>query len=326
MPRARSSAVRSHVVCGSERRDLVTGLFATGYAENGSVPVPLRAKATMRVLHESTAPAVWIFEAGRKEGSRAAREKAHDGLYAFHVAELAAGLNAILQRLDAGEVAARLLDEARAHAGAQTDPVARRRALKGTALTAITAQVHGTDRSDLDALNAAGWAHATAHGQAEAQATPAKGGPPDMSKVAAGAAIALKAIPDSTAADASAAWLDTQLSTIAMGAALAAGDGSALGDATRQVTKALLDSGRATRAYTDQLHQAVNAAFVQSIQAQTPESQFDFVNGGPDPCDDCIEDALESPYDADDLPDCPEHPGCLCNIEQAAPVMAAASA
>ncbi len=299
--------------------------FATGYAEHGTFPVPLRARATMRAIQETDAPVWLITEAGRREGHRATREKAHATLYDFHAGALAKALSPILARVDTDDLARALLEKARAHTEAGDDPVTRRRALKGVAAATIAAQVHAADRADLDALNAAGWAHASAHGQAEAKATPAKGGPPNMAKVGAAAAVALRAIPASTAQDASADWLDQQISTVAMGAALAAGDGSALGDATRQVSSALLDTGRATRAYTDALHRTVNQTFVQSVLAERPEAQFDFVNGGPDPCDECIEAALESPYDADEIPDCPMHSGCYCNVEQTtASVMAGA--
>lgn len=299
--------------------------FVEGYAETGVAPMPLRAGATLAALLEVALPEVLITEAGRKEGRRAAREKAHADLYDFHSAELAAGIGVVLSRLDSEQVARDLVDKAAAHTAAGDTPVMRRRAVRGAALAAIASHLQAKDRGDLDTLNAAGWAHASAHGTAEAQATPAKGGPPDMTKVAAATAVALKAIPDSEAQAASAGWLDTQLSTVAMGAALAAGDGAALGDATRQVTQALLDTGRATSAYTDALHQTVNDTYVDTIRAAVPEALFDFVNGGPDPCDDCIEAALESPYEPADLPDCPAHPNCYCNIEQTtASVMAGA--
>ena len=202
----------------------------------------------------------------------------------------------------------------------------RRRAVVGTVVAAIAAHVHAEDRKTLDDLNADGWAHATAQGQAEAEATPAKGGPPNMAIVGGLAITALVVLTRGGAGDIASTWTDDQLRSIAMGAALAAGDGAALGEMTRKVTLALVDTGRATSTYATQLHQTVNAAYVQSIVAQSPEAKFDWVCEGPDPCDDCEANEDDSPYDPDDLPDCPEHPNCFCVLEQSATVPALVNA
>ena len=299
--------------------DLARQAFALGYAEEGVFPVPERAKAAALAVQESSIDdprtARLIMEAGRTEAKRSKREKAHKRLYDFHSTDLAAALLPILKRLDIEQLSKDLALVAAYQADAGSDPVPRRRAVAGAALAAIAAQVHADDRRNLDTLNAAGWAHATAYGQAEAQATPEKGGPPDSAKVAAAAAVALKAISSSDAEAASQGWADLQLQSIAMGAALAAGDGASLGDAARKISAALVDTGRATQGYADLLHATVNQAFIAQM-SQQPGALFNWETDV-DPCDDCIDYSLESPYEANDLPACPAHPNCRCNVELA---------
>lgn len=303
--------------------------FAYGYGDVGPLPMPLRARAAARAIGESDLTTIelgpLILEAGKVEAHRARREKAHDALYAFHAGALGKAWSTVLGRIDLDATTKKVLKLADQHAKSNSSVQVRRASIAAYVNTIIDGQTHPTDAAELAGINAAGWAHATAHGRAEAHSTPESGGPPNAKKVAAATAATLKLIPERLAVAATEEWTDLQAHTLAMGVAIAAGDGSALGDATRKVTSALTDTGRATKAYTDALHQAVNHAYVAQIQANVPEAKFDFVNGGPDPCDDCIEDALDSPYDAADLPDCPEHPGCYCNIEQTdASVMAGA--
>lgn len=242
------------------------------------------------------------------------REKAHRDLYSFHSEALAAALVLILKRVDTDKLAQDMVDHAQAQASAGATPVVRRRAVAGLALGTITAQIHPEDRQLLDSVNGAGWAHATAYGQGEAQATPSTGGPPTRAKVAGGAIAALKFISTRDAESASVGWTDLQLQTIAMGAALAAGDGSALGEATRAVKASLVDTGRATKVYADQLHQVVTNAYVVHTQASTPGAKYDWVTAE-DPCPECEDLEMEGPYDSTDLPDCPDHPHCECNLE-----------
>lgn len=324
--------------------------FGAGYAEHGPLPVPPMAVVRLRAIQEShlTGPAVGrlIIEAGRAEGKRAKRERAHKRLYDFHAAELAAALLLMLQRMDADEVARQVVENAATQTRAGASAVVRHRAVASQALTAITAHVHGDDRQELAALNAQGWAHATAYGIGEAQASsgpstdagavataaapPIKGGPPDPALVAAAAATALKAIPTAEAATASATWTDLELQTVAMGAALAAGDGSAVDEAVRKVKARLVDTGRATKVYADQLHGAVNRAFVGHLQRLYTTVQINWVVNSGNPCPTCTANQAASPYPATQLPTYPPlHPGCLCNLELASaqlPVLASVTA
>lgn len=295
--------------------------FALGYAEHGHFPLSRRTQATCLAIQESATEfdspklAHLIVEAGRTEGKRSARETAHRKLYAYHGAELAAALDTILARLDLDPIVHDIMEHARQQSDAGSDPVTRRRAVQGIALAAITDQVHADDRKTLNDLNADGWAHATAYGSAEAVATPPKGGSPDPAKIAAAASLIVSQIDLGTAASAAVGWTQLELQTIAMAAALAAGDGSALGDATRNVTKALVDSGRATKAYANQLHQTVTQVYVGRTQIATPGVMYDWVTAD-DPCDNCEAAELAGPYSADSLPDGPPlHPNCVCDLE-----------
>lgn len=297
--------------------------FALGYAEYGTFPVGRRASAACIALQEASEeldgepPIAWIVEAGRTAGKQSSREKAHRKLYDFHSGELASVLTAILGRLDLDAVANAAVATAKEQADAGADPVDRRKSVQAIALASIAQHVSADDRQRLDAANAAGWAHATAYGTAEAQATPAKGGPPDPKKVVALAAVAYKALNAETAAEASATWTALELQTVAMGAAMAAGDGKALGEATRAVKDALVSTDRATLTYANQLHQAVTQAYVAQTIAANPEAEFDWVTAD-DPCDECEDAEMEGPYSADDLPDGPPlHPNCMCDLELA---------
>lgn len=297
------------------------GAFAYGYGEYGTFPLPPRAIVECALIESSnaTVPALGplIVEAGRTEGKRAKRYKGHKTLYSVHAAELAKVIEAILKRIDIAGVAKDIVALAAQNADSGATPVARRASVQAHVRQIIDAHATAEDLTALHAVNASGWAHATAYGTAEAESTPRRGGPPDSAKVAAGAAAALNLVSHDDAVAATAEWSVAQLDTVAMGVAVAASDGKALGDATRKVTSALVDSGRASKVYADQLHRTVGQAFVARVQADAPEAQFNWVNGGPNPCEACIQDALDSPYDADDLPDYPEHVGCMCDIEMA---------
>lgn len=294
--------------------------FALGYAEHGVFPVSPAANASCVALQETSQrfdaqPVIgWIVEAGRTEGKRSAREKAHRKLYGFHAAELSGLLAPILGRLDLDAVSAALVAKAKEQADAQYAPVDRRKAVQAIALASIAQHVTTDDQQNLNAANAAGWAHATAYGTAEAQSTPPAGGPPDPSKVAAAAAMALSQIEAGTAADATATWTATELQTIAMGAALAAGDGADLNRAIRAVKASLVDTGRATQVYADELHGAVVQAFVSNAVILRPDVLFDWLTDA-DPCEDCEGYAIEGPYLEVDLPDFPPHPNCRCAVE-----------
>lgn len=307
--------------------DLVREGFAFAYTETSNgAPMSMRTQATCLAIQEAEAfPPDLILEAARTEGHRDAREAQHIALYDYHSANMAKAVAPILGRLDHAEIARQAVDHAQQQAQAGSDPVMRRRAVVSLVLGALTAHVHADDRKTLDDLNADGWAHATAQGQAEAQATPAKGGPPDTKLVTGLAITALAQITRGGGALTASTWTDEQLRSIAMGVALAAGDGSALGEATRKVTAALTDTGRATMTYANQLHQAVNAAYVQQINAATPDALFDWAVAA-DPCDDCTDNQLNSPYAWADIPMCPAHPNCQCNVEQSTSVLSLASA
>lgn len=292
--------------------------FALGYAQFGSFPVSDHAKVACLAAQESASrfdspSAHLILEAGRTEGKRSARETAHRKLYDFHTAALGAVIARILKRLDLDTIAHDVVQHSQFQDAALSDPVTRRRAVQGIALAAILAQVHGADRQEIDGLNADGWAHATAYGQAEAQA----GGPPDPAKVAAAAALILAQIDSGTADSAVMGWTTVEFQALAMAAALAAGNGADLGEATRKVKAALVDTGRATKAYADQLHAAVTQAYVNRTQAQTPGVLYNWVTAD-NPCDECIDNELASPYEYTDLPEYPAHPNCLCDIEAVA--------
>lgn len=294
--------------------------FALGYAEDGVLPPTKRAQAAcvaaQEMALESDDPTLgpFIVEAGRSEGKRSARESAHRKLYAFHSAALAAVIARILARLDTDAIAEKSLEVARQQSDAGYDPVTRRKAVQAVSLGAIANAVSDQDRTELDALNATGWSHATAYGRAEAVATPPSGGPPDPKKIAAASALALTLINPAEAAEAISTWTPMELQTIAMGAALAAGDGKALATATRAVKTALVDTGRATQTYADQLHGAVTDAYIAQTQAQTPGVLFNWETDA-DPCEDCEDYELENPYEAGDLPEYPAHPNCQCDIE-----------
>lgn len=295
--------------------------FAAGYAEDGTLPFTGRTRAVATAIQEAAigasdfgSVAGLILEAGRTEGKRAKREKRHSRLYQLHAAELAKAIGAILGRLAVADLAAQLVQLAAAQATAGQTPVLRRRAVAGAALTAIMAQVHSDDRLTLDGINSDGWRHATAYGTGEAESTPPGGGPPLPAKVAAAASVALALTTRSEADSASAAFLDQQLQAVAMGAALAAGDGTDLGEATRKLTASLVDTGAATRTYTDQLHSAVMQAYVNRTSQDRPGALYRWVTAA-NPCDECIDDELDSPYPVDQLPECPAHMYCQCNIE-----------
>jgi hypothetical protein len=296
--------------------------FARGYAEDGRFPISVFAQSSCLALQEaatafdSPAIAPLIIEAGRVEGKRSSRERAHRALYSFHAEILGAAWDPIFQRVDVSTVAGHVVQHAAIQTSAGVDPVTRRRAVQGIALTAIAAQITPDDRQTLDGLNAIGWAHADAYGQAEAQATPAKGGPPDPKAIAALATTALTQIDSSTAEAASQGWTDLQMRSIAMGAALAAGNGADVGAATRSVTSALVDSGRATRTYANQLHEAVGDAYVARTQAENPGVWYDWLTAD-DPCPECEDNAISGPYQFGSIPTYPAHPGCLCDLEVA---------
>lgn len=300
--------------------------YALGYAEHGHFPIASRFQAECLALQESAEfyddPSIagLVIEAGRAAGKRSAREKAHRKLYDYHGDELAGLLGIVLARLDRDALAEAIVAKAKEQADAGYSPVDRRKAVQAIALATIAAHVSAEDRQSLDAANAMGWAHATAYGIAEAQATSDKGGPPNPAKVTALTVTALAQIDVATAAEASATWTALEIQTIAMGAALAAGDASALGEATRAVKASLIDSGRATRVYADQLHAAVTQAYIAQTQAQTPGVLYDWQTAD-DPCDICEDNADDSPYEAGDIPDYPPHPGCLCDIEAVAAVL-----
>lgn len=294
--------------------------FALGYAEEGVFPVPELATTACLAAQEGDIahPVVlpFVVEVGRLHGQRARREKAHQKLYDYHSARLAAALAVVLKRLDVPTLTAALLHKAAEQTAAGQAAVARRHAVAGVAYVAIAAQVHSDDRQALQAINSAGWAHATAYGTAEADATPKSGGPPKMDKVAGLAAAGIELVQPTTADAATAGWTELQLRTIAMGAALKAGDGAAVGDAARAVSDELVSTGRATKTYADGLHQAVNRAFVARSNALYPEATYNWVINSGNPCPTCTANAAGGPYTAADLPGSPPiHWGCLCNIE-----------
>lgn len=305
--------------------------FAVGYAEDGEFPVTPRAAAACIAAQESANeldhPAIGplIVEAGRKEGKRSRRESAYVRLYKRHAKLLIPIIDRILGRLDLDDLAPKVVQAASHQTAGLASVTARRAAVAGVVYGAITAKTHAQDRTDLAAVNASGWASSTAYGVGEAQATPPKGGPPDPAKVAAATAAALKLIPSEAAQQATQAWTDLELRTIAMNAAIAARDGAAVDGAVRAVKAALIDSGRAEAAYADLLHQAVTNAFIAQTQAQTPGVLYDWITQA-DPCPICEGYAVDGPYLAQDVPDLPAHPNCRCSLEVESTSAAAATA
>lgn len=294
--------------------------FAAGYGELGTFPIPAHAVATCRAIEASpfVGPEVehLILEAGRAAGARAAREKSHDDLYDYHRAELGALLAPVLGRIERDHVAHELVTQAQVQTQAGATAVERHQALMPVALGAIRAAVHPEDRTKLDTLNAAGWSHATAYGQAEASATPKDGGPPEAAKVGALALGALTAMGATTGTAETATWTDAELETIAMGAAMAAGDGKAFDDSVRQVVEKLYSATRAQNVYVAQLHQALNQAFVTHAVQTFATPQFAWIVNSGNPCPTCTALAAEGPYAAGALPTTPPlHPNCLCVLE-----------
>lgn len=294
--------------------------FAVGYGEFGPFPMPVGAVALCQAIEASPygGPELepLVMEAGRRAGARAAREKSHDGLYDYHRQELGALLVPILGRLDHERVAAEMVGQAQTQTKAGAGAVARHAALAPIALAAIHGAVDHEDRAALSTLNAAGWSHATATGQAEATATPPDGGTPNPAKVGGFTLAGLAAMPTSAGVAETVGWTDAELATVAMGAAMAAGDGKAYDEAVRKVVGALSSPTRAQRLYAGQLHQALNQAFVARTQQTFGTPTYAWVINSGNPCPTCTALAAGGPYKASALPTTPPiHPNCLCNLE-----------
>lgn len=279
--------------------------------------MPLRAIAVGRVVEAVGAPDVGrlIFEAGRSEGNRAAREKRHTTLYRWHQAALVALLAPVLKRLDADALSASLVTTA---AAAGRDVRGRLAAVSAVAEHAIRQSVRADDRQALVQANALGYAHATAEGTGQARATPAVGGPPNPSKTAEHVA-ALLAVPALTAAttDRAAIWVDTEIHGVAMGAAIAAGNGADAAAASRRVAQALVDTGRATAEYANGLHRTVMTSYLQRITTLYPGRLVDFITAGGNVCPICLEIEGENPWDPDSVTVPPVHFNCQCHLELA---------
>lgn len=297
--------------------------FALGYAEDGTFPVPDRAQRECSLLqeHSNAQPHPhlmrYVIEAGRKEGRRTAREGAHRALYAYHksaISELWAG---VLAKLDKKELPEHLALIAAHEKGAGTKPLARRHTVAAATANEIRAVLTSDQHHKLDQANADGYAHGWAHGRAEVQATPKRGGPPDPKKVGAAALAGLELAPKAVAQYAATKWTEDQLNAIAMGAAFAAGDGHDLGVATRAVKQALIDTGRATWVYGNEMHATVMQSFVDHVQVAYPDRQVDFVTESGNPCPVCEGYEADSPYEPSDVPLPPIHWHCMCVIELA---------
>lgn len=303
--------------------DLAHTGFALGYAVDGTFPVPPRARAVCLAIQETAAhvdhPGIGglILEAGKTEGRRAAREKSHTALYAFHGEAIAEILAGVLAKVDSAALAAKLVDLAAVQVAAGLNPVQRRQVVATAATAEITNHLTDDERQAMNEANADGFAHAQAHGIGEAQATPERGGPPDPKEVATLAAAALITGPNPAAVAVAEQWTVQQIDVTAMGAALAAGDGAGLSEATKRVTSALMDTGRATRAYADNLHRTVMQAYVDQIRERYPTRMVNFVTSGGNVCPLCLELEGENPYDPSSVPIPPQHWGCQCHNEMA---------
>jgi hypothetical protein len=268
----------------------------------------------MALEHDSPQLGPLVIEAGRKEGKRAKREKAMRGLYDTLAAPLATALTAGLKRVDTTALSKSLVRAASQQHALQQSTALARKAVAGQAYNAIRPAVD-PHRAAIDQANADGWAHASAYGMAEAQATPEQGGAPVAAKVAGLTAAALLTLPPNVAEASTGGWTDLELQTVAMGAALAAGDGADVDTAVRAVKASLVDTDRATRAYADLLHQAVTSAFISTTLSQTPGSWFAWVTAA-DPCPECEDAEIEGPYSSTALPDGPPlHFNCRCYLE-----------
>lgn len=301
------------------------GAFARGYAETGAFPVAPMAHAACRAIEESplSGPRLTrrIYEAGRAEGRRASREHAHTVLYDFHSSKLRELLAPVLAALAVTELTAQVVAHAQALTAAGLTVVHRRRQIAALILLALKAHMTAEQRGALVALNAAGWAHATAQGRAEAQTSPVgtkRGGPPDGAKVAAAAVAALALVSDDEAQAAGIAWTEEQLNAYALWAAVEAGDGAAVNDAAKKVTAALVSSTAASKSYADALHKTLNQAFVAHVQNVAPTTLYRWVVNSGNPCPTCETLSAEGPWTASQLPTSPPlHPNCQCNLEVA---------
>lgn len=293
--------------------------FALGYAGDGTFPIPDRAQreclAAQEAANDVPGPHLMrlVTEAGKDEGKRASRAAGHSKLYAYHSATLSALFAPVLAKVDTS-LAPHLVDVATQQA--HLDPVARRKVVAATALAGITPHLTSDGRKAMDAANADGWTHAYARGIGEAKATPASGGPPDPKKIAGFAAGALLVVPSATASSAGPAMTTNELNAIAMGAALAAGDGTAP-DVAAKVASALLDTDRPSRTYIDGLHKVLSQAFLDQLKADNPNGQTDFVTSGGNVCPLCLEIEGANPWQTDSVPVPPQHFSCMCHLELA---------
>jgi hypothetical protein len=308
--------------------DLAAQAFAHAYDETGGelpvAPRTLRTAETLFRFVESVFDeadhrvlARLVFETGRKEGARSRRENAHAKAYAVHAAAVSTLFDSILGKLDRDDVARQAAERAQVSTTSGDPTLARRTAVAAVVGTAIRAHVGPDDRAALDAYNSTGWEHATAYGRAEAQATPERGGVP-VSSIAVGLVAGIAAeIAPGTSTGATQGWADVEIDSLARAIAVKVGSGEELDAAIDAANAALYDAGPAASAYTDLLHAAAVDAFMDEASRSDPAVRFDFVNGGSDPCDECTAASLEGPYDPGFVPDCPQHPNCLCMVEVA---------
>jgi hypothetical protein len=117
---------------------------------------------------------------------------------------------------------------------------------------------------------------------------------------------------------------DQQIDALAYAIAVQTGDGTAVDISTKEAKIALMDTDPAIRSFGDQLHGTLTTAYIADTSSRYPDTLYNWVTGGPNPCDDCTAAAIGGPYASTELPDYPLHPNDLCDVEVASPEEVAA--
>lgn len=292
--------------------------WALGYAEDGIFPIPRGARddhdaaCDSAILHPHPGLVGLVTEAGRHAGRASALERQRLGIETHHREVLSAVLALLLAKVDISAVVAAAVALAATEAALGANPVQRRRAVANAVRSDLDKARDSDIRSAWQSANEAGYIAATAQGYAEADSSDGKA-PPRASQVDKVRDAAILAVPAMAALSTAAVWADEQISTLAMGVALAAGDGKALSDATKAATEALSNGDRALKTFGHQLHRQMISALVDSTVAMHPAAQANFqTEGDSRVCPTCYEIAGLNPYRLDSVPRPPVHFTCRC--------------
>jgi len=262
--------------------------FATGYAEDGILPVPAWVKAIAETV--VTLPDATATHAGRLEGRRAGLERRRQRLYAAHRASLLTYSAALAAAVNADD----LNDQLQQH---------DRKDRRAVALAVLMRTMLTTDGLTLGwhRANAAAYADATAEGQAQAAAAP-NGGPASPRTVHPVAPLV-----SGVAWQHGKVWTDQQLDGLA-------GDLAGAKDALQ--IRTVLTAGRGVTFYLeDQMHAAAVTGFSVMVDARNATLSFITMGDGR-VCAVCDSYAAGSPYDPADFPEPPVHGACRCWPEQ----------